>query len=170
MRCHHDPLRRYEVLFRRIGENETRAVQTCRTLIMAERQGGSPTNGEIGALLANARSGSNQTPYYGYYFRILTPAGQNAPAVVAYPAAYRSSGVMTFMAGADATVYEKDRGPSPTEAADAMAAHAPWTRAGIPSASNLEVAAHRRRGATRRSWPPSLRDAPSRPSHGRHAS
>jgi hypothetical protein len=122
-----------EVLFRRIGENETTAVQTCRTLIMAERPGGSPANGVIGALLANARSGGNQTPYYGYYFRILTPAGQNAPdranrgtaVVVAYPAEYRSSGVMTFMAGADDTVYEKDLGPNTAEAAGAIAARDP---------------------------------------------
>jgi hypothetical protein len=66
------------------------------------------------------------TPYRGYYFHILTGQGKNAPggaksfvvngkmtegfAFVAYPAEYRSSGVMTFVVGADGVVYEKDLG------------------------------------------------------------
>lgn len=130
-----------EILFRRIGENETRAIETCRTLITAERQGGSPPNGVIGVVMANARSGRNEMPYYGYYFRIITPAGQNAPdranrstaVVVAYPAEYRSSGVMTFMAGADDAVYEKDLGANTAGAAGAMTAGKPdpsWTPVG----------------------------------------
>ena len=66
------------------------------------------------------------TPYRGYYFRIVTRQGKNAPggaknyiasgkmtegfAFVAYPAEYRSSGVMTFIAGDDGVIYEKDLG------------------------------------------------------------
>jgi len=66
------------------------------------------------------------TPYRGYYFHVLTGQGKNAPggaksfvvngkmtegfAFVAYPAEYRSSGVMTFVVGADGVVYEKDLG------------------------------------------------------------
>jgi hypothetical protein len=66
------------------------------------------------------------TPYRGYYFHILTRQGKDAPggakrydvngkmsggfAFVAYPAMYRSSGVMTFIVGADGVVYEKDLG------------------------------------------------------------
>jgi hypothetical protein len=67
------------------------------------------------------------TPYRGYYFRILTRQGKNGPgsakknyivngkmtqgfAFVAYPAEYRSSGVMTFIIGDDGIVYEKDLG------------------------------------------------------------
>ncbi len=66
------------------------------------------------------------TPYRGYYFHILTRQGKNAPggaktymvngkmtegfAFVAYPAEYRSSGVMTFIAGEDGVIYEKDLG------------------------------------------------------------
>src|SRR5882762_8217567 len=57
------------------------------------------------------------TPYRGYYYHILTRQGKNAPggvnryivngkmtggfAFVAYPAEYRSSGVMTFIVGVD---------------------------------------------------------------------
>ncbi|MGD1025621.1 MAG: DUF2950 domain-containing protein [Candidatus Sulfotelmatobacter sp.] len=66
------------------------------------------------------------TPYQGYYFHILTRQGKKGPsgaksyvvngkmtggfAFVAYPAEYRSSGVMTFIVNQDGVVYEKDLG------------------------------------------------------------
>jgi hypothetical protein len=66
------------------------------------------------------------TPFRGYYFHILTRQGKNASggaknyivngkltdgfAFVAYPAEYRSSGVVTFVVDADGTVYQKDLG------------------------------------------------------------
>jgi hypothetical protein len=66
------------------------------------------------------------TPYRGYYYRILTSQGRNAPggarnyvvngkmtggfAFVAYPAEYRSSGVMTFIVNEDGVVFQKDLG------------------------------------------------------------
>jgi hypothetical protein len=66
------------------------------------------------------------TPYHGYYYHILTRQGKNGPggaksyivngkmtegfAFVAYPAEYRSSGVMTFIVGVDGVVYQKDLG------------------------------------------------------------
>jgi hypothetical protein len=66
------------------------------------------------------------TPYRGYYFHILTSQGRNAIggpkkylangkmtegfAFVAYPAEYRSSGVMTFIVGENGAVFEKDLG------------------------------------------------------------
>jgi hypothetical protein len=66
------------------------------------------------------------TPYRGYYYGILARQGKNATggaksfivngkmtdgfAFIAYPAEYRSSGVMTFIIGADGVVYEKDLG------------------------------------------------------------
>ena len=125
-----------EVLFRRIGENEVIAIQACRALVTADRQDSSRSNGAdadgtIDTLLANARSGANSTPYYGYYFRILTPPGQSKAGgaernvIVAYPADYRSSGVMTFMVGPGDAVYEKDLGPNTAEVAGAMTADNP---------------------------------------------
>jgi len=67
------------------------------------------------------------TPYHGYFYRILTAQGKNAPggarsyivqgkliggvALIAYPAKYRNSGVKTFMCNTDGIVYEKDLGP-----------------------------------------------------------
>jgi Protein of unknown function (DUF2950) len=66
------------------------------------------------------------TPYRGYYYHILTRQGKKGPggaksyivngkmrkgfAFVAYPAEYRSSGVMTFIVNQDGVVYQKDLG------------------------------------------------------------
>jgi hypothetical protein len=95
----------------------------------------------IGPLVAHAVArgydlgrGGAPTPYRGYYFHILTMQGKNAPggakhyvvdgkmtagfAFVAYPAEYRSSGVMTFIVGSDGVVYQKDLGKT----TDAIAA------------------------------------------------
>jgi hypothetical protein len=74
---------------------------------------------------ATSRNGP-PTPYHGYYYRILTRQGKYGPggaksyivngkmtegvAFVAYPAEYRSSGVMTFIVGVDGVVYQKDLG------------------------------------------------------------
>ena len=87
----------------------------------------------IGPLVASAvaegypkdQNGS-PTPFRGYFYRILSRQGKAAPggaknyivngkmtegfAFVAYPAEYRSSGVMTFIVGADGVVYQKDLG------------------------------------------------------------
>lgn len=94
--------------------------------------GGEPQS-PIGPLVASAvaegyakgQQGA-PTPYRGYYFHILTRQGKHAPggaknyvvngkmtegfAFVAYPAEYRSSGVMTFIATEDGVVYQKDLG------------------------------------------------------------
>jgi len=75
--------------------------------------------------------GAPPTPYRGYFFRILRRQGKNASdgaksyivngkmtegfAFAAYPAEYRSSGVMTFIVNQDGTVYQKDLGKN-TEA------------------------------------------------------
>jgi hypothetical protein len=46
-------------------------------------------------------------------------------AFVAYPAEYRSSGVKTFIAGSDGTVYEKDLGPQTAKIAGSMTTYDP---------------------------------------------
>jgi hypothetical protein len=87
------------------------------------------------------------TPYYGYYFHILTAQGPQAAGgaydyvvrgammggfgLVAYPAVYDSTGVMTFVVNHDGTVFQKDLGPNTTAIAKAMKAFNPdstWTR------------------------------------------
>ena len=96
----------------------------------------------INALIAYAHgSGSkNQVgdpvPFNGYFFRILTNQGPHALggtksyivdgvmtggfAFIAYPAEYRSSGVMTFIVDESGTIYEKDLGTDTTKIAEAM--------------------------------------------------
>jgi hypothetical protein len=74
------------------------------------------------------RSPAWGAPFHGYYFRILTAQGPGAAggarsyivngemtggfALVAWPAWYGASGVMTFMVNQDGVVYEKDLGPA----------------------------------------------------------
>ena len=88
------------------------------------------------------------TPYRGYYYNVLTRQGKNAPggarsyivngkmtegfAFVAYPAEYRSSGVMTFIVNQDGVTYEKDLGKKTDVLAKAMKEYNPnssWQKA-----------------------------------------
>ena len=85
----------------------------------------------LGELAAQAsvegyKVGAGRIPYHGYFFRILTQQGPNAPggmlnyvvrgkmiggfALLAYPAAYGNSGVATFLVNHTGTVYQKDLG------------------------------------------------------------
>ena len=84
---------------------------------------------------------SAPTPYRGYYYHILTRQGKNAPggakayvvngkmtggfAFVAYPAEYRSSGVMTFLVSEDGVVYQKDLGKKTEVLAKSMKEYNP---------------------------------------------
>jgi hypothetical protein len=64
-----------------------------------------------------------QTPFWGYRFRILsTPADASTGghALLAYPAVYSSSGVMTFIVSQDGVVREKDLGPETTKLAQGL--------------------------------------------------
>jgi hypothetical protein len=124
-----------EVTFRRIGDNEFTAIATCHEFVAAERRyradpnNADPADLSPASLVAKAASGSKgATPVllHGYYFRVLsTPAtgGQRTGrfALIAYPAEYRSSGVMTFIVTANDVVYEKDLGENTSAVASAMA-------------------------------------------------
>jgi hypothetical protein len=162
-----------EVLFRRIGRNETFTIDTLRTLVDAQKEYASTTHDQdnvkqyaqkilsdegkhnglywkanegepmspIGPLIAQAtKQGyerkANPTPFHGYYYRILTNQGKDAPggamsyitdgkltkgfAFVAYPAEYQNSGVMTFIVGKNRQVYQKDLGNNTTKIAASM--------------------------------------------------
>jgi len=77
------------------------------------------------------------TPYRGYYFRVLTRGKGGAKsyivngkmtegfAFVAYPAEYRSSGVMTFIVNQDGVVYEKDLGKKTEDLAKGLKEYDP---------------------------------------------
>jgi hypothetical protein len=86
----------------------------------------------LGALAAEASKegykagGVGPTPYHGYYFHILKGQGRDAPGgtlnyvvkgkmiggfgLIAWPAEYGNSGVMTFLVNHAGTVYQKDLG------------------------------------------------------------
>lgn len=87
-------------------------------------------------------------PYHGYFYRILTAQGANASggafdyivngkmiggfAVIAYPAEYGNSGVMTFIVNHDGVVYQKDLGEDTKQEAQAMKLFDPdktWAKA-----------------------------------------
>ena len=127
-----------EVLFRRIGENELTAMHVCHSL-EAQRTPGTDNEATapdgarsvISTLLSGTEGGNEAVPYHGYYFRILSRSPDGFTAV-AYPAAYRSSGVMTFLVTQNKMVYEKDLGPAGAKTAQKMSKIRPdstWTPA-----------------------------------------
>ena len=100
----------------------------------------------LGELAAQASSegykaGGEPQPFHGYYYRVLTRQGPSAPGgkldyivkgkmiggfgLVAYPAEYGNSGVMTFLVNHAGTVYQKDLGPRTVELATSMTSFDP---------------------------------------------
>jgi len=100
-------------------------------------------------------SGGHPRPFHGYYFRILTAQGKDAPggektyfdtsdtgllserkmtggfALVAYPAKYQASGALTFIVNQDGIVYQKDLGEETRDIAQEMIEYNPdstWAR------------------------------------------
>jgi hypothetical protein len=87
-----------------------------------------------------------RSPYHGYFYRMLYAQGPNASggaldyfkdglltegfALIAWPADYGSSGVMTFICNQDGVVFQKDLGEDTAAAADAIEIYDPdssWT-------------------------------------------
>jgi hypothetical protein len=90
---------------------------------------------------AGYTSAGTPQPFNGYYFRILSKQGDTAKggakdyivngkmtrgfAILAYPAEYQNSGIMSFLVGADGVVYEKDLGPKTADTALALTEYNP---------------------------------------------
>ena len=127
-----------EILFRTVGENETTAIQVCHALAKAKERSElegtgddsirkyvqSLVSGGTASAVSTARDIEKESsPYHGYYFRVGTNSAAGADkktgvvVLVAYPAEYRSSGVMTFIVTKNGTVYEKDLGSKTTTVA-----------------------------------------------------
>jgi hypothetical protein len=100
----------------------------------------------LGDLFAQAtrqgyRIGAGRTPYRGYYYKILTRQGPAAVggafdyvvrgkmiggfALVAYPAEYGNSGIMTFLVNHAGTVFQKDLGRNTAKIAEQMSSFNP---------------------------------------------
>ena len=121
---HFDSARgKQEILFRTVGENESVAIEVCDEFAMANAERTAKADSEdpitqFAEHLAQtaAADGDNQEPtlFHGYYFRVAPSVNKKTPglALVAYPAQYRSSGIMTFVVTKrHGVVYEKDLGP-----------------------------------------------------------
>ena len=146
-----------EVINRHIGRDELTAIGICRDYVRAQQQFASDNGGvyaqkfksttgkrdglywtsednepgsAFGPLVAEAgQEGEHKgaQPFHGYYFKILTAQGSDAPggsedymsggqlkkgfALVAYPQDWGHSGIMTFIVNQDGTVYQRDFGP-----------------------------------------------------------
>jgi hypothetical protein len=103
----------------------------------------------LGPIIAEARSEGYQGtrvngsggPYHGYHYKMLMAQGKDAPggaysylvkgkmiggfAVVAYPAEYDNSGVMTFIVNHDGKVFQKNLGKNTASVAKAMKEYNP---------------------------------------------
>ncbi|GAU85416.1 DUF2950 domain-containing protein [Bosea sp. BIWAKO-01] len=110
----------------------------------------------LGALAAQAeregyKGGQGKTPYHGYFYKILKRQGPAAPggsmdyvvggkmiggfALLAYPAEYGNSGVMSFIVNQDGTVYQKDLGPRTSRLATRIRSYDPdktWEKVSVP--------------------------------------
>jgi hypothetical protein len=165
-----------ELLKRRIGENELTAISSLRAYVNAQRQyAAEPRDGtDVRQFAQKAQSSpgkkdglywptdaakgeaaspagpeikDSNTPYAGYYFKILTAQGAGAPAgkysyitngrliggfaMVAWPADYGKTGVMTFLVNHYGDVYQKDLGPKTATLAAEIHEYNPdksWTK------------------------------------------
>lgn len=128
-----------EILFRRVGENEITAIEVCHSLVLASKKSEAATDDDPLDQYANtilARQGGGEAangqvvvPFHGYFFRILKQSsdGNSGLMSVAYPAEYRSSGVMTFLTNGG-VVYEADLGPKTANIAKSMTT---WKRTSL---------------------------------------
>ena len=111
----------------------------------------------LGPLVADAQAegytakvngqAATASPFHGYYFKILTSQSKNAPggkysyiinghmiggfALVAWPAEYGNTGVMTFIVNQQGRVYQRDLGKNTSQTASAMTEYDPatgWTK------------------------------------------
>lgn len=118
-----------EVLFRRIGDNELTAITICHEFVAAEKQhrpqsdNANPEDSLPASLLAQAAGESTSHDpvlLHGYYFRALEARPAGGFTLIAYPAEYRSSGVMTFLVADNDVVYQKDLGAKTSALSTAM--------------------------------------------------
>jgi Protein of unknown function (DUF2950) len=115
-----------EVLARRIGKDELTALAACS---------------EPARAISYATVNGTPQQFSGYYFRIIPKQGaatnadpkkfivngrlSGGAALLAYPADYRNSGIMTFLVGNDGVIYQKDLGEKSKDAAAALAEYNP---------------------------------------------
>ena len=132
---------------------------------VAEGESPSPLGGLAYVAKAMGYSRSDQTqaqPFNGYYYKMLIHQGDAARggardylsdgkmtggfAVVAWPAKYGDSGIMTFIVGKDGVIYQQDLGEKTTEAAASTTEYNPgqgWSVVLAPESPNAKVGSMR---------------------------
>jgi len=160
----------FEMSTRRIGGNELDAIEICAGYVEAQqkyatvdrngdgiyqyaqrimsssgKQDGLFWSGSSEPLVprafAEAAVSTNPKPYHGYYFRVLTSQGSDAPGgahnylaktsmiggfgLVAWPAEYGVTGVQTFIVNQDGMIYERDMGKQASSLVPPVAAFDP---------------------------------------------
>lgn len=73
----------------------------------------------LGDLIAEAGDPGKE-PFHGYRFKLVKGGGARGVALLAWPATYDSTGVMTFVVAEDGTVRQKDLGPDTERAVSAL--------------------------------------------------
>lgn len=162
-----------EILNRRIGANELKAIDTLLAYVSAQRLYASRPRGDgplrafaqkirsspgrkdglyweakpgdeespFGPLISDAARRQPGAPYFGYQYRILNAQGPAAPggaysyvinknmvagfAMIAYPAAYGNTGIMTFIVNHYGDIYQKDLGKDTSAGAAAIRTYNP---------------------------------------------
>jgi hypothetical protein len=118
-----------------------------------DRNGDSPIGAVVAKAFAEGYTKRNE-PYHGYYFKVLTAQGPHASgsamsylqdglmtkgfALIAWPADYGSTGIMTFLIDKTGIVYQKDLGAKTSEIAGAYSTYDPdetWTPASISTSA-----------------------------------
>jgi Protein of unknown function (DUF2950) len=116
-----------EILARRIGRNELTAIAASEAAANAQKHGQAANAlsqlGDFGKIVTSS-AGDPPPLFNGYHYRINGKA-QGGFAVLAYPAAYRNSGIMTFIVGKNGVVYQKDLGEKTGDVALAMSEFVP---------------------------------------------
>jgi hypothetical protein len=116
-------------------------------LVAAARAEGYDAGERAADQAAVAQGKASHRPFHGYYFKILTRQGPHAPggkynyvingrmiagyALVAYPAKWGDSGVMTFIVNQQGRVYQKNLGPKSIQVGGSMSEYDPdptWSR------------------------------------------
>ena len=112
---------------------------------------------DLATAAGHSAAGDKPQPFNGYIFRILTKQGGTAGrgardyivggrmtggfAVIAYPADYQDTGIMTFLIGPAGVVYQRDLGEKTSETAAAITEYNPgdgWTPV-IPGSDEAET-------------------------------
>jgi len=106
-----------EITFRRVGENEMAAIETCRAIAHPDHVTENTAINDYARDVVRTAASPSES-FHGYYFR--TVRAPYTTVIVAYPGEYAVTGVMTFAVTLNGAVYEKDLGPKTSQVAQAM--------------------------------------------------